>query len=570
MSPQEKLFSSAPVRDGQFRLLDILPAPQEPGTNPPIRCQLRVAALSDPPDYEAISYVWGSQDSDNEMQIEVSGQVFSMTKNLHAVLSQLRLPNKTRTVWADQICINQNDSAEKATIVPLMRQIYSRCRQGILWAGEIPQQIGSAHVQSLFEFLTYMADGGSPGAPAPQCMASETAFKGPISALVHLMAGQGSWFSRIWTVQEAVLPKEAVLLWGPQSIPWSTLIQATKTYTTEMPQDVFRVCEYGFAEGPIAGLIAVLVWLNGCKYDCKPSSAMQQWRGRQAHDPRDKVYALLGLFPSGTLPRVESCDYEIPVAEVYENLTLDLITDEQSLRPLVENPRLKPVRATPNLARWAIDLVGVPIHEIEYWHHTYDSTHFRADGGRRLEFQHQKGILGLTGVFVDTIERVEPGLILVGKHASYELLAETLQRWKSTGPDEEAFGRLITNDLVRDAVGDPVQRASAADAHGAMEYLRNRTGEEWIHDQILMTVKNSVYFTAKSGLIGRGHLETQAGDEVWVFNGGSVPFTVRPRGGPKPVDNDLEYDFVGYSYVHGIMDGEAYERGIESRFIWIH
>ncbi|KAH0432517.1 hypothetical protein CcaCcLH18_06424 [Colletotrichum camelliae] len=567
MSPQETIFTNNPVREGQFRLLDILPAPHDPDTKPPIRCQLRVASLFDPPDYEAISYVWGNQDSENEIQIEVSGEAFSTTRNLHAALSRLRLPHKTRTVWADQICINQKDTAEKSTIVPLMRQIYSRCRQGLIWAGEIPQEMDPAHVESLFEFLTYMAEGGSTDTPVPQCMASEAAFKGPITALVHLMAGQGSWFSRIWTVQEAVFPKEAVLLLGPRSISWSTLIQATKTYTTALPENLFRVCEY--ADGPIAGLIAVLVWLNGCKYDCKPSSAMQQWRGRQAHDPRDKVYALLGLFPPGTLPRVEICDYEIPVAEVYENLTLNLITDEQSLRPLVGNPRLKPVRATPNLARWAIDLKGVPIHEIEYWHHTFDSMHFRADGGRRMEFQYQRGMLGLTGVFVDTIERVEAGLMLIGKYASYELLAETLQRWKSTGPDEEAFGRLIINDLVRDGYGDPVQREAAADANEAMEYLRNRTGEEWIHEQILKTVKNSVYFTTKSGLIGRGHLETQAGDEVWVLNGGSVPFTVRPRGGTKPVYSDLEYDFVGYSYVHGVMDGEAYERGIESRFIWI-
>ncbi|KAK2773183.1 heterokaryon incompatibility protein [Colletotrichum kahawae] len=567
MSSQETIFRKAPVGDGQFRLLDILPASQELGINAPIRCQLRVASLFDPPDYEAISYVWGNQSSENEIQIEVSGEAFSTTRNLHAALSRLRLQHKTRTVWADQICINQKDSAEKSTIVPLMREIYSRCCQGLIWAGEIPQEMDPAHVESLFEFLTYMAEGGSTDTPAPQSMASEAAFKGPISALVHLMAGPGSWFSRIWTVKEAVLPKEAVLHLGPQSISWSTLIQATKTYTTALPENLFRVCEY--ADGPIAGLIAVLVWLNGCKHDCKPSSAMQQWRGRQAHDPRDKVYALLGLFPPGTLPRVEICDYEIPVAEVYENLTLDLITDEQSLRPLVGNPRLKPVRATPNLARWAIDLKGVPIHEIEYWHHTFDSMHFRADGGRRMEFQYQQGMLGLTGVFVDTIERVEPGLMLIGKHASYELLAEALQRWKSTGPDEEALGRLIINDLVRDSYGDPVQRASTADAHVAMEYLRNRTGEGWIHDQILMTVKNSVYFTTKSGLIGRGHLEMQADDEVWVFNGGSVPFTVRPRGGTKPVDNDLEYDFVGYSYVHGVMDGEAYERGIERQFIWI-
>ena len=56
-------------------------------------------------------------------------------------------------------------------------------------------------------------------------------------------------------------------------------------------------------------------------------------------------------------------------------------------------------------------------------------------------------------------------------------------------------------------------------------------------------------FRTESGLVGKGPQTVVAGDEVWVFPGGSVPFLLRclRRG---------KYSLVGHAYVHGIMHGE--------------
>lgn len=54
--------------------------------------------------------------------------------------------------------------------------------------------------------------------------------------------------------------------------------------------------------------------------------------------------------------------------------------------------------------------------------------------------------------------------------------------------------------------------------------------------------------------MGLGHVESRPGDEVWIFYGGKVPFTVRPR------DGDDDYDFVGHCGVRGIIHGEFFEK----------
>ncbi|KAK2059175.1 hypothetical protein LY76DRAFT_604930 [Colletotrichum caudatum] len=96
--------------------------------------------------------------------------------------------------------------------------------------------------------------------------------------------------------------------------------------------------------------------------------------------------------------------------------------------------------------------------------------------------------------------------------------------------NEDTFGELIINDAIRDIYRDPSKRATAADALdvveyvraracyknalGALDYLSTKARKERAYRSVLRTVKKLVYFTTRSGLIGRGHLETQAGDEV--------------------------------------------------------
>ncbi|KAF8861715.1 hypothetical protein BDZ45DRAFT_586588, partial [Acephala macrosclerotiorum] len=45
--------------------------------------------------------------------------------NLASALRRLRLPGESRVFWADALCINQKDTREKASQIPLMRDIYA-------------------------------------------------------------------------------------------------------------------------------------------------------------------------------------------------------------------------------------------------------------------------------------------------------------------------------------------------------------------------------------------------------------------------------------------------------------
>ncbi|EWY84622.1 hypothetical protein FOYG_12052 [Fusarium oxysporum NRRL 32931] len=114
----------------QIRILHILPGQY----GDPVRCTLHAMSLYDNPCYEALSYSWG--DPYICHVIEVDGQEATVTRNLYNALRRLRFVDKTRYVWADALCINQADTAERTHQVGLMRNIYSSTTEGILWLGE--------------------------------------------------------------------------------------------------------------------------------------------------------------------------------------------------------------------------------------------------------------------------------------------------------------------------------------------------------------------------------------------------------------------------------------------------
>ena len=60
----------------------------------------------------------------------------TVTETLHIPLLGLRHTSQARTLWIDQICINQTDLQERSEQVRIMRQIYSKAQLVILWLGE--------------------------------------------------------------------------------------------------------------------------------------------------------------------------------------------------------------------------------------------------------------------------------------------------------------------------------------------------------------------------------------------------------------------------------------------------
>ena len=59
-------------------------------------------------------------------------------------------------------------------------------------------------------------------------------------------------------------------------------------------------------------------------------------------------------------------------------------------------------------------------------------------------------------------------------------------------------------------------------------------------------------FRTQTGYVGLSSHKVEDGDCVALFQGGSMPFVVREKG--------AGWIIVGDAYVHGIMNGEAFDQ----------
>lgn len=95
--------------------------------------------------YDALSYVWGSEEDKQPILIQSDDKVddstgenrrLFVTANLHAALSHLRDQFLERVIWIDAVCINQEDDDEKGRQVQSMAKIYACANRVIVWLGE--------------------------------------------------------------------------------------------------------------------------------------------------------------------------------------------------------------------------------------------------------------------------------------------------------------------------------------------------------------------------------------------------------------------------------------------------
>ena len=125
----------------EIRLLHL-----EPGVTDDVHFTLHPVRLSDNPCYEAISYCWG--DPNDTRVVYCEGKPLQVTVSLYTGLRRLRCRDAVRVLWADAVCINQNDTLEKNTQVPLMSRIYSQPSRVLIWLGE-----DSADIEGLQECI---------------------------------------------------------------------------------------------------------------------------------------------------------------------------------------------------------------------------------------------------------------------------------------------------------------------------------------------------------------------------------------------------------------------------------
>lgn len=116
----------------EIRILRLVYAPAS-ASHAPLHCMLEYYPLASPPPYTALSYQWGNKD--DTMPILVGGLTFLATRNLENALRCLRVRGN-ELVWADAICINQNDIAERGEQINRMGAIYQCAESVVAWLGD--------------------------------------------------------------------------------------------------------------------------------------------------------------------------------------------------------------------------------------------------------------------------------------------------------------------------------------------------------------------------------------------------------------------------------------------------
>jgi hypothetical protein len=202
-------------KGGQFRIIRLHPGQ----FHDPIRIDLFTEELSSLPEYDALSYVWGTEISG--LPVTVNGRVLKVTANLEIALRYLRYKDAVRALWIDAICINQRIPDERYHQVRLMGDIYSSARHVIVW-------LGPAEEESDMTIDWILGKVGTAGS------LQMLMFRFGLRAL----CGR-PWFSRVWVVQEVALAtKDPVVVCGSKHLPWSTFMRFLVDFQSTIIEDL--------------------------------------------------------------------------------------------------------------------------------------------------------------------------------------------------------------------------------------------------------------------------------------------------------------------------------------------
>jgi len=360
------------THDNEIRLVKV--SPFQYGKD--FCCDLVVIDLTNMPRYIALSYTWGPSSneeaadgvtSDPTNSILCNGHAFSVTANLYNFLVRAAQSDELASnhMWIDILCINQEDLDERTQQVSLMTKIYQSAESVVAWLGEQDTGIGRA-----FDLMKTLG----------RCSKDELRLITPKTlqddAVIKLLApchGIECWnllakffkrryFTRVWVIQEVTLAKQVLVLCGTYSIDWDEIAKVSRfltltSWTNWLSRGVVledtdeRSSHHGVPtllkankRAMIQGDKNIMLW------------SLIRSRRFESFDPRDKVYALLGVAGNWIQgkSRYTPVYGERSVAETYTLAAIQILEDADDLFLLTvsEGDRFKNI---PSLPSWVPD-----------------------------------------------------------------------------------------------------------------------------------------------------------------------------------------------------------------------
>ncbi|CAI6339658.1 unnamed protein product [Periconia digitata] len=396
-----------------IRLLQLEP-PSDRGA---VRCLLKTYELEDAPPFRALSYTWGdplmrirsaktlheSRDpqrssAERRFPIVCDDKIIKVTANLKDALRMLSRLSPSLSpkaspshYWIDSLCMDQENIPERNAQVARMASIFEAAESAIVWLGKEDSFTMDALVT--IESISKFPKESWPLVPYISFYKSSQAvgYTHPNLSYYNWLGFMAlinrPWFKRAWVVQEIALAKSAVVVCGNKSFSWDKLsktlsfIRTTKWYhhlhteklrhiktLQENPGVYKRVLQSKLAVGigPLY-LDSTRLKLVGKdrshhrEVNQKPPlrQLLDTHRFSKSTDPRDKIYAFLGLAdrnmaPFRSNPNALVPNYNLSVQEVYTETARVLMASYQNLSLLSHVQDPSQTRLS-NLPSWVPD-----------------------------------------------------------------------------------------------------------------------------------------------------------------------------------------------------------------------
>jgi hypothetical protein len=400
-------------------------------------------------------------------------------------------------------------------------------------------------------------------------------------------------------VQESVLARKAIILCDDHTIDGDLIGTFTRWLYNQRWLGEFT--PQWFDE---TGVKSAYRRLNKWSWQGTFLEIISTFRGLEATDPRDKIYALLGLLQFNPELDVKIvADYRKSLPEVLFDTIKESIHAEGNLHFLSHihyRPELEHRGDLPSwMPRW--DQTREPWQDYLWC----ETSSISASRSKQLhDFPslyapklHLKGVHVDTIVFVTNILEIRP--IYTGSAIAEfirEYLADAQKRIDGLAFEYSSALVILSTTLT----GGYLETGGWAEQMAYLERITTSTGHQFLADfvsfidhyfpgqcidrqriagfcdptlrgrfeayeQLLIYCSGRRIFRTAQGHIGLGPTCMKRGDVVAVLDGGKVPYVLRP----SRVEG--EHAFVGECFVRDLMSGQAYDmlqagrNGVEER-----
>jgi hypothetical protein len=558
-------YHYAPLNENakEIRLLTLLPG--EFHSEIEIRLHKTILAAENIPEFEALSYTWGSTENPVNIKVGSSGNIL-VTQNLAIALPHLRYVNVPRVLWIDAICVNQQNLQERSEQVQRMSDVYRLAQKAIVWLGpeendsaygmEVLNSLGSKiNVDWVKRVITKPAGSKEPDSEDFDMTMKPRYGDREILALKFLFFR--SWFERLWIWQEIRLASDAIIVAGLNTIPWESFRKAIFCLFYK-PRNVSGLQDEERKDfNSRLDLIFAI-----CKVERNTTFEMlvRSTRTSRCTDPKDRVYAMLNILPTSQRGVQITPNYNNTLGQVYQDAFLSFFRHTKQLT-LLACCELKLDRL--DMPSWVPD-----------WSTGTSTTPLPREFADTISLSDAEylghGVLRATGVYTATVAHVSTCGFSIGTGSRLRNIRE-LQR---LAPPHVAEGSYITGITTMEAYcrslcsndfgerfvppnpGFPELYQILGDFRTLLESKNNLILEEssfginWYLKRIAEFCDGRSFFQTEEGYFGIGPACVRDGDILSVILGCRNPLLLRRN-------DSNEYAVVGECYVIGLMDGEA-------------